>query len=151
MRAFSVLLVAFLFAAGSSAFCQAQTINVRPCPDEESPSRPTLNRSQPIEEKASNETVVDCADSGAPCTLINNPVRKGNEQPSNIRFEGLKAVPESEMLYFLRGKGVNLTKEALRSDLIAQVELTIRELFAKKGYLHTLVSSRIENTVKNQT
>lgn len=70
----------------------------------------------------------------------------------DLQFEGLKAVPESEILKAFREQRVGISKEAIYSPVNAQKGVrVIREMLASRGYPNAKVSFRTEEVSATST
>jgi outer membrane protein insertion porin family len=123
----------------------------RPCLDEKLPGNSTLKRRQP--EKDDHPSVANInekVDEVKPC----DPVRKESKseiKPATIYFEGLKAVPESDLLKLLRERAKLTNNSVPEFGVVKEAEEAIKQFLVERGYRHAAVSSRIENPDNKQT
>ena len=83
-----------------------------------------------------------------------NVIFEVNELPiiRDLQFEGLKAVPESEVLKAFREQRVGISKEAVYNPVNAQKGIrVIRELLASKGYPNAKVTVSEEEVSATST
>ena len=147
-----ILIVSGMLSFGSALVAQEArpyTI-VRPCNDEESPGRPTLKRRQPEkDDQPSPADVNEKVDEAKPCDAVRN-VSESNNRPATIYFEGLKAVPESDLLKLLRERAKLVNNSSVDFAVVKEAEEAIKQFLVERGYRRAAVSSRIENPDNKQ-
>lgn len=139
MKKFSFV-IAFALVFAAPAFAQIDSSTQPNRCGSDTAGRPVLKRRAPTTEVQPEPANVQ--------VLIEQPceetgVESIKEQPLMVEFEGLTAIPESDLRKYMRERRIARTVESI-SDGTAVVEAAIREIFIDYGYRRAQVSSRLE-------
>jgi outer membrane protein assembly factor BamA len=139
MKKFSFA-IAFALVFAAPAFAQTDSsTQPKPC-GSDTVGRPLLKLRIPTTKRQPEPENVQVSDK-KPCENTSDSI---NEQPLMVEFEGLTAVPESDLRKYMRERRIAQTLDSI-SDGTAAAEAAIREIFVDHGYRHAQVSSRLDH------
>lgn len=144
MNRFSLMLimVGFLsFASTAPGQTTQSQVLKKPCAGDELPGRPALKlrATTPDNTTAPSDTEPKAPKAEPPC----EPSSK--QQAAEVKFEGLSAIPESDLRKLLREHRVALPQKLdTASDLVEKAEEAITGFLSARGYRHAKVASRFE-------
>lgn len=139
MKNLSFFAVIGLLAGGAvSARAQAtnpQSFSEKPCLEVVAPGRPTLKRRQTNSDTSPEAQKCDPQDAAT------RPVK--NPNIASIKFEGLNALREADVVKDLRERGIGLSESQMPdSAVLAQAVARVKELLERRGYFLAVVDAR---------
>lgn len=135
-----VLLVMLVFC--SIVFSQTdRSMPVVPCPKDVSAGRPTLKRRQPDKPRGNESDKAQSVTEEKPCSID-----RVDQDSEKVRFEGLHAFSESDVLKLLREKRVALTQDRLFDrGVLENAVAALKELFWSHGYEQVIIEARVDD------
>lgn len=146
-------LVTFLFCSNAAAQTDRAAAVVVPCQEDKTPGRPTLKRRAPTPDTSSSkeESKVSKPVENGDCKP-DSKAKSAADTPWTIRFEGLQAFHESDVLKTLREKRVGLPRVLMPDDDVVEKALAaIRELCRSRGYEQVAVAAHSDQASKTVT
>ena len=140
MKTFSFA-IAFAVVLATPAFAQTDSSAQSDGCGENTPGRPVLKLRVPTTEAQPAPANVQ-ASIKQPCEETG--LESIREQPLMVEFEGLTAIPESELRKYMRERRIAQTVASI-SEGTAAAEAAIREIFIDYGYHGAQVSSRLNH------
>ena len=143
-----VLLVMFAFC--SMVFSQIdRSMPVVPCLEDSPAGRPTLKRRQstPDTARGSESDKPQAVTEEKPCTVDRKDSDSAVDQDSvKVRFEGLHAYSESDVLKLFREKRVGFPKDRMPDRAVIEKAVAVlKELFEARGYQQIAADARADD------
>jgi outer membrane protein insertion porin family len=150
MKRLSFFIVVLLLLTASASVTLAQTSDATsrgeiPCIEDSLPGRPTLKRRQPAPQTpATDEGSVDQKPlQKEKCEQKDPSADPLSNQPIRIEFDGLRAIPEADMVKAFRERRIGLpTNQMPDSQVLAQANALIKEWLESRGYFNATVAVR---------
>jgi outer membrane protein assembly factor BamA len=146
MRIVSSIVLTGMILFGAALIVRAQggsDVTVKtPCPDEQTPGRPTLKQRDPAHtQNGKSGNSEDCEPNGV---IRSQPVI----QKIPLRFEGLFNIDEADLRHYLNANEDQETRSASRPTpkYLETVAALVKSFLEKSGYRHTRVTPRSETS-----